>query len=621
MPKSFQELVVIAYCLMIMAVLSQGLALEGVVKVDNESQIESTDDCPTWHVFNRERKECTCQDLREVVKCNGMTKTVSILYGYCMTFDNDTKVTQVGKCFYTLFNRLNSSFYTVLPSNPSELNQFMCSPWHRGGNLCSQCEESHGLSVANLYNKCVKCSLREGVGWLLFFILELVPVTILFVVVISFRVSIARPPMNAFVLYSQLSLAIIYVNAARFQTPFLSGQASQTFIQLRNAILPILGIWNLGLFNFIEEPTRFCVDARLNHQQFYFLTCATSMQVLFLIVITFILIELHARNCRLIVWLWRPFLKRFVRFTRAWNSRLSVVDTFATFLLLSYCRLVTFSYFIYAFQRIYTMDTTLSSRKVLLYDPNVDYFGRDHLPYVVINLIVLLLFVCIPAIILALYQTQLFQKCLHLLKFRCLSLRMFVELFQGCYKDGTSGTRDLRFTASLYLFLRLGVLFAYVMCGFSDFINCDTVTFLTVILAALLFIVGAQPYKNKLMAKADTVLLLLLVFTAALFGLVTKTRDTTINAIVLACVLGLISIPQIVFYSFLLYKLSHSLYKLTWCQKMLRKCCFHHQANSREELTLSQINSSVLEELSTDRFSSSYQENSDNPFTTNGFTY
>ena len=620
MQKSNQAFIVAAN-LMVMVVLSQGLALEDVMKMDSESQIANVDSCPTWHVFNTESKECKCQDLKEVVKCNEMTKTVSILYGYCMTFNNETNVTQVGYCSYTLFSRLNSSFYTVLPSNPSELNQFMCSPWHREGNLCSQCEETYGLSVANLYTKCVKCSLREGVGWLLFFILELVPVTILFAVVISFRISIARPPMNTFVLYSQLSLAIIYVNAARFQTPFLSVLASQTFIQLRNAILPILGIWNLGLFNLIEEPTRFCVDPRLNNQQFYFLTCATSIHVLFLIVITFILIELHARNCRLIVWLWRPFLKRFVRFTRAWNSRLSVVDTFATFLLLSYCRLITFSYFIYTFQHIYTMDTTLSSRKVLLYDPDVDYFDRDHLPYVVINLTVLLLFVCIPAIILALYQTRLFQKCLHLLRFRCLSLRIFVDLFQGCYKDGTSGTRDFRFTASLYLFLRLGLLFSYVMCGFSVFLNCYIITFLTVILATLLFIVVAQPYKNKLMTKADTVLLLLLVFTAALFGLVTETRDTTVNAIVLACVLGLISIPQIIFYSFLLYKLLHSLYKLSWCQKMLRKCCFRHQANSREELTLSQINSSVLEELSTDRFSSSYQENSDNPFTTNDLTY
>ena len=607
----------IVNCLIIIGVLCHGHALASVRAVGNESEMQVLDECPTWHVFDRETEECTCQDLNDVVKCDQKTKTVSILYQYCMTFDNNTKITQVGLCLYTLFSRENSSFHTILPSDPSELNDFMCSPWHREGNLCNQCEETYGLSIANLYTKCVKCSLREGVGWLLFLILELIPVTILFVVVISFRISIARPPLNAFVLHSQLSLAIIYVNAYRFQTPFLSGPASKIFIQLRNIILPLLGIWNLGLFNLIEEPTRFCADSHLNNLQVYFLTYVTSIHVLLLIIVAFVLIELHARNCRLIVWLWRPFLKCFARSTRVWNSRLTVVDTFASFLLLSYCRLVTFSYFVYAFQQVYTMNTTVSSRKVLLYDPGVDYFGRDHIPYVVINLVVLLVLVLIPAIILALYQFHLFQKCLHQLKWRCLLLRAFVDLFQGCYKDGTDGTKDLRFTASLYLFLRLGLVFALVMCRFSDFVNCGHLTFLSIILAVLLFVILVQPYKNSMMTRVDSVLFLLLIFTAALLCSMSQTRNTTINAVALACILILAFIPQVIFYCFLLYKILRSIYKASWCQKMLKKSYFHREANSSEELALSQIDLSVLKELSIDRFDSSYQDVSDNFFTTN----
>ena len=611
MQKNFLIFTVTVNALVIVGVLPLGPKLLNVQKVDSENQTENDNICPTWHIFDTKSKDCICQDLKDVIKCNQKTKTVSILYGYCMTIDNYTKITQVGFCLYTLFSRLNSSFYALLPSNPSELNDFMCSPWHREGNLCSQCEETYGLSIANLYTKCVKCSFREGVGWVLFLLLELVPVTILFVVVISFRISIARPPMNVFVLHSQLSLAVIYVNAHRFQTPFLSGPASQIFIQLRKVILPLLGIWNLGLFNLIEEPTRFCVDSRLNHLQFYFLTCITSIHVLLLIVVTFMLIKLHARNCRLIVWLWRPFLKRFVRFTRVWNSRLTVVDTFASFLLLSYCRLVTFSYFVYAFQPVYTMDTTVSSRKVLLYDPDIDYFGRDHIPYIVINLVVLLVMVLIPAIILALYQFRLFQKCLHRLRCRCLLLRVFVDLFQGGYKDGTDGAKDLRFTASLVL------LCAYVICGFSNFVNCGTLTFLSVILAAFLFIVLAQPYKDSRMTRIDSALLLSLIFAAVLNISVSQSTDTTINAIVLACILILVSVPQIIFYSFLLYKVSLSIYKIKWCQKIRMKSCFHCEASSSEELTLSEIELSLLEELSTNRFDSFYWESCDNEFTTN----
>ncbi len=610
-------LLAVVNCLVVTEVVSQGQAH---TTVGNASQIQNIG-CPTWHVFNRETKECTCEDLKDILICNEKIKTVSILYGYCMTFDNNTKVTQVGRCPYTSFSTSNSSFYTLLPPNPLELDHFMCSPWHREGNLCSQCEENYGLSITNFYNKCVKCSLREGIGWLLFFLLELVPVTILFVVVISFRISIARPPMNAFVLHSQLSLAIIYLNAHRFQTPFLSGPTSQIFIQLRSIILPVLGIWNLVFFNLIEEPTRFCVDSQVDYLQFYFLTCVTSIHVLLLVVLAFILIELHARNCRLIVWLWRPLFKRFVLFTRVWNSRLTVVDTFATFLILSYCRLVTLSYFVYAFQPIYTLNTTVSSKKVLLYDPEVSYFGRNHIPYVLINLIVLLVLVLLPAIMLALYQFRLFQKCLRLLRCRCVSLRVFIDLFQGCYKNGAGGTKDLRFTASLYLFLRLGLVFASVMCGFSDFINCDTFVFVSVILVALLFIVLAQPYKNLVMTQMDTVLLLLLIFTSALLSSTAQTTNTAINGFVLACVLVLISVPQMIFYSFLLHKVSRSVYKASWCQKVLGKCCFYHSVTLSSELTSSEIELSVLEELSTDRFNSSYRRSDDNSYTTDCVSY
>ena len=105
-------------------------------------------------------------------------------------FDNDTGTTHVGKCFYTLFNRLNESWYTHLPRNPVHLNEVICGQWSQRDYLCSQCREGYGLSVANLYMRCVECSLSEGVSWLLFCLLQLIPVTIMFAVIIVFRLSI-----------------------------------------------------------------------------------------------------------------------------------------------------------------------------------------------------------------------------------------------------------------------------------------------------------------------------------------------------------------------------------------------------------------------------------------------
>ena len=611
MLKIARVLSVVASCLVVVMYWRRGLAVSGAdMVVVSETRAGSNESCPTWHVFNNESKECTCQSLEDIVRCDDKTSTeaVSLLYGYCMTYSADTKVTHVGKCSYTVFSRQNDSLYTSLPQNPLELNQCMCGQWHRDGYLCDRCDESHGLSIANFYMTCEQCSMRDGVGWLPFLLMQLVPVTVLFVVVVVFRLSITQPPFNAFVFHSQLNLAIIYIYAAKFQSPFLTTSASQTLVTLRNIFLPILGVWNLGSFSLIKGLTSFCVAVDVNHQQFYFLTYITSFHVLLLVVITFICIELHARNCRIIVCLWRPFFKCFVRFSRVWTSKRTIVDTFATFLLLSYSRLVLLSFFIYAVQRVYILNKILDSKIVLLYYPEVEFFDRSHLPYALINFLLLIVFVFIPGITLALYQAKLFQECLRCLNLhRCLSLRIFVELFQRSYKDGTAGTHDLRFTASLYLFLRVILLLAHVMCGLSNFAGCSAVVSLVLLLATILFIVVLQPYKDNRMNKVDIALLVVVMLSSALLSSVSESRDTTVNAIVVVMVLVLVSIPQIVFYSFLIYKLSLSLSKLQCCQRVRRK--YHiRRMDSRDELSLSQIDSIALETLSGDRLTASYEE-------------
>ena len=568
--------------------------------------------CPTWYLWDSQVQQCICQGINEMLVCNPATKTVSLVYGHCMTHDNETKTVFVAKCAYTLFNRNNASWFTELPTNPSHLNA-MCNEWNRDGSLCSQCKEGYGLSIANLYMRCVECSHSEGVGWLLFFTLQLIPVTIMFVIITVFRLSIAKPPMNAFVVFSQLSLVILYKNAVTFQTPFLSNSASDVFITLRSIYLPILSLWNLS-FSHVPKFTDFCVASHLVHQQSHLLLYITNIHVLLLIAIAYILIELHARNCRIIVWLWRPFFKCFVRFSRVWNPKLSVIDTFATFLLLSYHRFIVLSYFIYAFQRVYSLGESLDSRIVLSYNPSVSYFGRDHLPYMIVSLFILLTLILPPAIVLAFYQTSCFKSCLKCFRLTKLqSLHVFVELFQGCYKDGTGGSHDLRFTASLYLFLRLALLLTYTLCSYSDFLGCDCITSLVLLLAMLLFVAVAQPYKNKNMNKVDVAVLVLLILIHALFSVVSKTRDTTVNVVVLSCVLLLVAIPQVIFYSFLIYKLCFGLNKLCYSQNTFNKhhvCCFNKPFHAEDELTLSQINSCILLELSEDRFDSSYHENS-----------
>ena len=91
----------------------------------------------------------------------------------------------------------------------SELNQFMCEGWGREGYLCSDCKRGYGLTIANVFTKCVECKLSMKAAWLSYFMLELIPLIMLFFVVSVFRISLAKPPMNAYVIFCQLSLALL----------------------------------------------------------------------------------------------------------------------------------------------------------------------------------------------------------------------------------------------------------------------------------------------------------------------------------------------------------------------------------------------------------------------------
>ena len=65
---------------------------------------------------------------------------------------------------------------------------------------------------------------------------------------------------------------------------------------------------------------------------------------LVLTVVIYLCIQMHDRGVRLMVCVWRPFHVCFARFRRKWDPKGSVIHAFATFLLLSYSKLLTVSY-------------------------------------------------------------------------------------------------------------------------------------------------------------------------------------------------------------------------------------------------------------------------------------
>ena len=168
---------------------------------------------------------------------------------------------------------------------------------------------------------------------------------------------------------------------------------------------------------------------------------AIAVYPLLLVIITYILIELHARGCRLLVWLWRPFHRCCVWFTRTMDIQSSIVKAFATFFLLSYVKLLNSTVDILLPVKIYNIHQEAVGLYVY-YDASYKYFSKEHLPYAITSIVFFLTFVFCPLVLLLLYPTTCFQKCLSSCRLRNHILHTFVDTFQGCLLYTSPSPRD-----------------------------------------------------------------------------------------------------------------------------------------------------------------------------------
>jgi len=170
--------------------------------------------------------------------------------------------------------------------------------------------------------------------------------------------------------------------------------------------------------------------------------------------------------------------------------RSSIVEAFATFLLLSYVKLLSVSFDLLVPTHVHHVNGSLVG--LYLYcDATIEYFGAKHLPYAVLALFVMLVFILFPILLLLLYPMHFFQQCLGCCRVRCHELHVFIDAFQGYYKDGTNGTRDCQYFAAAFLIVRVLPFIIFAVSPIALFYGVSQ--FVLITLAML--IATLQPYK------------------------------------------------------------------------------------------------------------------------------
>ena len=496
---------------------------------------KSETECPTWtKIVNETSNNCTCGDVsREIVECNENTKDVHILDGYLMTYNKAEDLVEAGQTIYGWrrkhFNHGRKKLYYPVKRNRSHLNHDACDRFQREGRLCGRCKEGYSPLVYTYMLHCANCS-NTRLNEIKFIGAAFIPLTIFYFFVVFFKFNANSPALQAYITGAQMIGAPVvcrYIITQYDTTIYLALMAT------------FLGIWNLDFFRLHYEGI--CLP--ISSLSVLSLDYAIAFYPLFLIFLTYIATELHARGFRIIVFLWSPFRQVF---RHKWNNKSSLIDVMATFMLLSYNKMLSVSFDLLAYTKPFNLNGTITG-KFLYYDATIVYFGPKHHPFAIMAILFLLIFIFMPFLLLLFYPMKWFQTCLNQCKLSHVALHTFVESFTGYFKDGTEpGTIDCRYFASLFLLLRIMFYIALELTENISFVIffCSAST-----IFVILFVI-CKPYKAQYSVYNSTTVVLFLAgsaLTTCFIGLFVSEliTDQAIALYILASLFGLIPIAYI----------------------------------------------------------------------------
>ena len=539
------------------------------VLCSNHFNFDDSITCAPWHYINPSNGMCKCcVSKKTLIKCTDEGTLMRI--GFCTTYTEGEGVS-MARCPYLKMKTLrhaytiarNDPLYIILPDNISELNDYMCGPMNRKGFLCSECIDGFSPSFTSPdYMACSNCTASRYYGVPFFVLTEIVPTTLFYLMFVLFQVNVTTSPMTCYIFYSQIMMLIA--------TPSGKGsfQVHNTYFFQNNfdlATYTLYGLWNLDFLRYSLPP--FCVSSRLNHTNITILGCVSVFYPLCLILLTITFVKLYDHNFKAVVCLWRPFHKCFTRIRREWNTKSDIINVFATFLLISYNKLIYSIVNITEGTRVYSMnnDSEIVYTGAFPYT-DLNIFSSNSSKYHVLFITLAglaLIVILLPVLFLVCYPIRLFRRFLSKLRLNCVFVNIFVEKFYSCYKDGLHGSRDMRSFAGFYFLLqymlRLVVFLTRHLNFFSSRMSCTIISQNLVCAAVLISL--TRPYKRMYMTVLDVLLLCLL---AAIFHLLSTDNMIPTQGMITSVV---ILIPAIVFWICIIFVVARRLTKLcitTW---------------------------------------------------------
>ena len=435
-----------------------------------------------WFVWDNQSQSCHCgNDLNGVVMCDTNTKELLVLSGYCLTMEHSS-IPVVGGCIFSTGNFTHSDINDLMYHNaPTD-----CASLNRQGTLCGQCLDGYTVPAYSYDLKCIRCDSQLE-NWGLYIVFAFLPLTVFIVITLVFRINVLSPELNMFVFAAQFISAPTFIKSIY---SYLSFESNSPFFGMLITInLTLYGVWNLDFLRFNILPD-ICVNEIPLH--ILILDYLVAIYPMLLIATAYIIVQLHDSGFRPLLYMWKPFHRFLARFRRQWGIQTTLMDAFVTFFFLSTTKLFSVSFSLLNYTLLYSSDGR-SQTLNLYYDPNIKYCSREHLPYALLALGILIVFIVFPTSLLLCYHCKVYQKCLTKCHIRGPTLDEFVDTFQKYYKDGSNGSWDCRWFAGFCILFK-AVAYLIVAVSHSYLFNF-LILVLNIISASVVVIV--EPYKEE----------------------------------------------------------------------------------------------------------------------------
>ena len=456
--------------------------------------------CSPGYIFDEKKYECVCSATTDdkyqgIRYCKNFQAVLLPGHwaGYNTSNQNEitsnhfrTALCPVGFCSKNLTDK-KISLPTFALIN--ELNKTVCNK-NRHGRICANC--TNGTSVFYHTQNTFECIEDEHCSWgiVLYFISEIVPVTILFLLVILFDIKLTSGALNPFIFYTQI-FETLTINAIPFD------DKASVIPEILNFIV---SFFNLEFFE--HSRLSFCLfkgATSLNIIAFNYVTVIYSLLL--------VLLTVALMNTRL------NRLNKYIQKIKGRKTYISqsIIHGLSGFLVICYARSTKISLQILTPITLFGKNTS-NEEKVVFYYGEFDYFKGDHLPYAIPAIFVFAFMGLLPPLLLLSFPlcykvfallriqeskfTRILCKIFPLEKFK-----PFFDSFQGSFKD------EYRYFAGLYFLYRLSALLIYI---FSDYLA--TFYFLLELQFILTLTIHSwiQPYKKKWHNRLDIFLFTLL---------------------------------------------------------------------------------------------------------------